>query len=127
VLDEVAGPDILDMLCDSAAEDHLPQSCRNNVVLDGDVVFREGGLGADHVLDPREEVRQPGVEVELAAELAENGVAEAGETSGADVGQDVVEIDRVLRDEISTVIAVELGQRVYLRPEFVGVNAVAPK
>lgn len=109
MLDEVARPHIVDVLSDRTSEDHLPEPGGDDVVLYGDVVLCKRRLGADEVLDPREEVWQPGVEPELAAELAQRRVVQAREVAVPNVREDVVEVDRVFGYEVGPVAAVELG------------------
>lgn len=67
MLDVVAGLDDVDVLGDRAAENHVRQARRDDVVLDRDLVLREGLLARNQLPDRWEELRQPGVEVELAA------------------------------------------------------------
>src|SRR5207245_5278295 len=58
-LDELAAPDAVDVRRDLAAEDHLAQAGRDDVVLDAQLVVLVARVGAHALGDELEELGQP--------------------------------------------------------------------
>ena len=108
-VDELAGPDVLQVGRDATAQDHLAQPVGDHIVFQPDVVLAIERVVGDTPADPVEEVGQTGVERQRGAQAAQQLVAEPGHGTGPHVLEKVVQIDHVGRDALAAVVLIPVG------------------